>query len=411
MSRTHHFRAGAERRALPVWPENIVGGKYVRMIEKHLRNLHQDDHGNRKLFLDNMLVAYLLAFFNPTLRTLRTIEDFSQTRQAQRHLSVRKLCRATLSDSNRLADPERLQPIMQQLLAALPRAHTPDLPQRLQHVLAVDGSFFTVAADVAWAVRHRTNQGKRRASVRLDVHMDVQRWLPEIIAVSGDDVSEPKQALTHVQPGAIYVYDRGFFDFALIAAHIDASSEFVLRMRRAGERSPRFIAEDTRELSQQARQAGVISDQTGRLAGSSKRTPPKALLREVIIHAPDEPGQQVRLLTNIFDVDAAVIGQIYRWRWQIELFFRWLKVYAHFDHLLSESRAGVTLSFYVAVIGVLLMLLHLDAKPNKYAFSLLGQVATGAATLEEIAPILTERQRQIDLEKARLARKKSQANS
>jgi hypothetical protein len=411
MSRKRPIGRKPNTSTLPEWPEHIIGGKYVRLLSKHLSALRTPGHGNSKLFLDDVVVAYLLAFFNPTLRSLRTLEDFSVTRQAQRHLSVRRFPRSTLSDFNRLADPTLLQPLIQQLLAQVPplRGSEPPLPERLHHVLAVDGSFFTVAAEVAWAVQHRTNSGQRRASVRLDMHLNVHQWLPEIIDVAGADISEAEQALAHVKPGAIYVYDRGFFSFNLITAHATAGSEFVLRRRADGDRCPQFSGEQERPLSDDDRQAGVIADRLGRLVGSSHRQPPAALLREIIITAPNQPGQQIRLLTNILDLPAAVIGQIYRWRWQVELFFRWLKVYAHFDHLVSHSRAGVQLNFYVAVIGVLLMLLHLDAKPNKYAFSLLSFVASGAATLEEITPILAERQRQIAVAQARLARLKAEA--
>ena len=88
-----------------------MGGKYVRLLERFLRELRSEEaHGNRKLFLDDVFVAYLLAFFNPAIRSLRTIEDFSQTVQAQKHVRVPKICRSTLSDFNRLVDPERLAP-------------------------------------------------------------------------------------------------------------------------------------------------------------------------------------------------------------------------------------------------------------------------------------------------------------
>ena len=130
------------------------------------------------------------------------------------------------------------------------------------------------------------------------------------------------------------------------------------------------------------------------------------MLREVVVQSPHEPGGVVRLLTNLLDVEAWALALLYRYRWHVELFFRWLKCFAHFSHLISESRPGVLLSFYVAVIGVLLMYLHSGAKPSKYAFSLLGLVASGASTLEEIAPILAERERRIALEAARRARKK-----
>jgi hypothetical protein len=76
-------------------------------------------HGNRELFLDDVFLCYLLAFFNPSLRRLRTIEDFSQTRQAQRHLSIPRLCKSTLSDFHRLVDPDRLRPILAALREAV----------------------------------------------------------------------------------------------------------------------------------------------------------------------------------------------------------------------------------------------------------------------------------------------------
>jgi hypothetical protein len=131
------------------------------------------------------------------------------------------------------------------------------------------------------------------------------------------------------------------------------------------------------------------------------------VLREVIVAAPDEPGHVVRLLTNLLELDAAVISQLYRWRWQIELFFRWLKVYAQFSRPLSTSPAGVQMNFYVAVIGVLLTCLHSGARPGKYAFSLLSLAATGSVTLEEIGPILAERERRSALDRASAARRAS----
>src|ERR1035437_3911749 len=82
-------RAQPAERQLPVWPEPVRGGKHVRTLEHLIHDLRDaDPHGNRALFLDDVFIASLLAFYNPSLRSLRTIEDFSQTRQAQKHLSI-----------------------------------------------------------------------------------------------------------------------------------------------------------------------------------------------------------------------------------------------------------------------------------------------------------------------------------
>jgi hypothetical protein len=91
--------------------------------------------------------------------------------------------------------------------------------------------------------------------------------------------------------------------------------------------------------------------------------------------------QEIYLLTDLLDVPAYVVGAIYRRRWQIELFFRWLKLWAAWDHALSFSRTGITLPFYVAVIAGLLMHVRSGRKVNKYMLFLMGQVAGGTGPL------------------------------
>ena len=105
------------------------------------------------------------------------------------------------------------------------------------------------------------------------------------------------------------------------------------------------------------------------MTGSQHRVAPDMLVREVIIIPPDDPAHSVRLLTTLLDLDASIIGLLYRYRWQVELFFRWLKCYARFDHLISHNREGGLLNFYVAVVGVTLMYLHMGCRPSKYMFS------------------------------------------
>jgi hypothetical protein len=410
------MRAQTDDNTLPDWPVQIMGVKYARMLQRHVSQLRQSDpHGNRKLFYDDVVIMHLLAFFNPTLKSLRTIEDFSQTRLARKHLTPRKLCRSTLSDFHRLCEPSRLEPIVEQLRSALRRRRgnnaTPvDLPEEVRQLVAVDGSFFGAAADVAWAVQHSTNTGRKRASVRLDLSLNVVNWTPVACHVSGVRQSESEQAIPAIQPGAIHIYDRGIFSFKLLVAHAEQKSFFVNRIRTAGRRCPNFVAEEERPLTKTDCARGVISDRIGRMPGSAHCPGPELRLREIIIRAPDEPGGQIRLITNLLDVEAQHVGIMYRYRWQVELFFRWLKVFANFNHLITHSREGVLLSFYVAVIGVLLIYLHTDAKPSKYAFSLLSLVASGGATLEEISPILRERERQIAVARARLARKRAETS-
>ena len=399
----------------PLWPETVTGGKYVRCLETLVRALRPEDaHGNRILHLDDVLVCYLLAFFNPSIRSLRTVEDFSRTQQAQRFLAVDRIPKSTLSDFQRIADPTLLDPLVAMLRdhaqRELAKPHS-GLPKVLGQVLAVDGSFFAVAADVAWAFKRRGGKsargGRPRKAVRLDVHLDVASWLPEVISIA-DGESEATHAQAMIVPGAVHVYDRGIFSFELVTAHFTAGAHFVHRIREPGLRTPRFQADEELPLSNEDRAVGVLSDRLGHLAGSAHCEPPHQRLREIVIASPGQSGDQVRVLTDLFDIPAWVVGQIYANRWQVELFFRWLKSCSRFRGIWCEERSGILLQFYVALIAMLLMYLRTGLRPSKYALNLLGMVVAGTASWEEVQPIIAHRSREREMERARLARKRAE---
>lgn len=404
---------------LPIWPETVQGRQLVAMLQRHVEKLRAEDaHGNRRLFLDDVFVAYLLAFYNPSVRSLRTIEDFSQTRQAQKCLSVRRLCKSTLSEFNAVADPQRLQPILDALRQELLQRGASQPPPRdlagvLKQVVAVDGTFLPALADVMWAVCSRNQHGPEQHRARLDWQVDVETWLPELVVVPEPRQSEANSAAQAVRPGVIYVYDRGFQSFALMAAHYPLEgprahphADFVLRLREEGANSITLAPVEERPLTETARAAGVVSDRLVEVPGLRNHHGINAVLREVIVALPE--GTPLRLLTTLCELPGEVIARIYGSRWQIELFFRWLKCYANFNHLISHSREGVLLNFYVVVIGVLLTYLQMNGRPSKYLFALLGAVANGGATLEEILPILRERERQCAVARASAARRRSQ---
>jgi hypothetical protein len=396
---------------LPLWPEKVEGGKLVRMLEKHVGGLREEDaHGNRELFLDDVFLVHLLAFFNPSIRSLRTYDDFSQTKQAQRHLATGRISRSTLSDFHKFADPERLRPLIAELRAEVSRkfAGRPpsDLQSLLKQVLAVDGTFFAAAADVAWAVGHR-NKTATRYRARTDWHVDVGTWLPEVVAVPEPNEGEAHSAAHHITPNAIHIYDRGIASHELLAAHYTTVSDewtpraqFVLRMKKPGG-GIGFLSVEERPLGVDAKASGVTSDRVGHLSLESGLP---ITVREITVLR--DNAEPLRLLTNLLDVEPEIVALLYRYRWQIELFFRWLKCYAHFDHLISYSSSGVLLNFYVVVIGVLLMYLHTGGRPSKYAFVLLSMVGPDCS-LADIMPILRERERQCEVARQGAARRRA----
>ena len=192
--------------SLPDALANLAGAKHAKVLQAHLRHLRDAyGHGNRTLFFDELVTAYLLAFFDPTLRSLRSIEDVT----SDQHLHPRRLCRSTMSDAHALMDARLLEPIIRRLQAQVRDLRRTDgqLDRLLRDVQLVDGSFFAAAADVAWALR-RPLGGSRQA--RLDLRLDAATLLPVTLRVSGKGQSEASRAGEQVQPGAIYVADRGF---------------------------------------------------------------------------------------------------------------------------------------------------------------------------------------------------------
>ena len=400
------------------WPEQVIGGKYVKQLQGYVDELRESaPHGNRTLFLDDVFVTYLLAFFNPTLRSLRTIDDFSQSIQAQRHLSTTRICRSTLSDFNRLVDPERLTPILEALRShvAAERSSAPNsgqLAELLAQTVAVDGTFLPALAETAWAVRSLNQTTSTRRRARLDVQLSVTDWVPEAIVVPELKQGESAAAAPLVSPGKLYLYDRGFNGFQLISAHFKPDqtplARFVIRYRQAGSNAPDLDEVESLPLTEADRAAGVVSDRTGRFASSSPQAPPM-LLRETIIET-EVRGQlqRLRLISNLdADVSAATIGLLYQQRWQIELFFRWLKCFGNFNHLLSTTRQGVQAQFYVVVIAAMLMYLHTGGRPSKYLFSLLS--LAGGGSIEDILPILRERERQCEVDRRSAAKRRARA--
>jgi hypothetical protein len=366
-------------------------------------------HPNRVLFYDDVVIAYLLAFFNPALRSLRCIEQASQLPGVNQHLNVAAICKSTLSDANALFDPQLVQGLIAQLRDRLPNLQQQDraLEHLLDQVIIHDGSFFHLAGDIAWAIGSNNQHGNYGAQVRLNCQFCLRTGVPGGMSISGSDgIGEGTAASVFIERGHIDLFDGGVVSFNLLDTIVASGSQFLCNLAPG----VKFAAEQERERSEADRTAGVISDRVGRLVGSDRRDAPDALVREVVIDYVDRNGsrKKLRLLTTLLDLSARQIGELYRYRWQIELFFRWLKIHANFAHLTSHSRNGITLSFYVAVIGAMLMCLHTQRSLSKYGYNLLSMVAAGWGSVADMLPILQEQERRSQRERERVAKKRSE---
>lgn len=363
-------------------------------------------HGNTKLGADQLVLGLLLSFFDPMARSLRQIEgcgDFGGS------LDLPRLARSTTSDAMAAFDPQLLAPLVEDLRVRCPglQRDDADLATITRRIIAADGTYLSVAADVAWALHHTKTDGRTQGQVRANVQLDVDTWVPRVVSVSGDDgESEPAALAKNLLSGVLYVVDRNFLDFgAFVTPMLAKDNDLVLRVRA---NAPATRVAQSLPLTAQDAQAGVTADELVELTG---RDAPAGIFRLVSILTTDRHGgsQTIRLLTNLADRDripARVVGDVYRLRWQIELFFKWFKCFAGMDHLLSASRQGITTQLYMAVIAVLMMHVQTGRRVSIYALAALGRVAAGTQTLAQAMEFLNRRARERELERARQARRR-----
>ena len=374
-------------------------------------------HGNASLQVIDVLIVMLAGFFNPMVRSQRLVEALSSQEWMQGMTGVGRIPRSTLSDALARFDPEQLRPLIADLAARVPALgrRDADLAQVTRRIVAADGSFFTMAGEVAWAMLRGSRGGaKDRDQVRLNLQLEVDSFTPLDCDVSGrDDASEPAAFVRRLHPGVVYVADRNFFSYAFVNAVLGCGSNLVLRVRK----NTAFDVDRPLPLEAADVEAGVVGDDLVRFRGATDRSnqdhrsftdaPPDRTMRRVVVW--DERNQtNVVIVTDLLDLPARVIAAIYRHRWQVELFFKWLKCHANFDHLISHHHKGVTFQFYVAVIATLLLHLATGRRPSKYALFWLGCVANGTATFEEMAAGLARVEREKELARARQQRRAAQ---
>lgn len=371
----------------------MAGRRYLRLIEDQLARLRAHPvHGNRAVTFDHLVVAHLLCFFNPQVKGLRSVEDIFDLPGIRARYGSPRLPKSTVADAQAVFDPHLLRPILDSLIQkAGVQPHDARLDAVTRQLLAVDGSFFAVAPRVAWALYNQSSGRGRshKGQVRAHVQFDLRLGLPVETSLTDGQSTEWGQLQARLRPDCFYIMDRGFQAYDLLASILGHGSDFLVRLRKSAHGE---IVE-ARPLTAADQAAGIVSDHVVRVGWREDRTAKLPLLRRVEVHYTDRDGQTATLilLTNRLDLPAWMIALIYQHRWQIELFFRWLKCIANFSHFFSESQTGMTLQIYVTLIGLLLIALETGAKPSKYDYALLSVAMTSREPMDEVLAVAAKR--------------------
>jgi hypothetical protein len=390
----------------------IQGLKYLDKLLPLLRELRnvgcaRDKAGNRNLHFDEYCLFILLAMFNPLARTVRALQRASTLKTVQRKLGLPRISLGSFSEATDVFEPERLEAIISQLGQAVPPA---DVPWRRSHVAqvltAVDGSVVKTLASLAKAAYLRDKNGRSHSGWRFHTHFEIDRRVPTRIDVTTAHNSgksdEKNQLRKRLEADRCYVLDRWYAEFALWNEIIAKGSSYVCRIRDNSNLSQ--VCEE-RPLSDAAQRAAVLRDIVVKLGtGSKGAARPNHPVRVVLVQTtphkrrggrkggtagPPSDGI-LRIATNLLDVPAEVIAEIYRQRWTIELFFRFFKHVLGCRHLLSTDPCGLQIQAYCAIIACLLISLWTGGKPRLATYEMLCYYLMGWAELDELLAHLNQ---------------------
>jgi len=306
----------------------------------------------------------------------------------QQRWGVQRTGLSTLSEAATVFDAALLQDVISELaLRVWTRAPsgTPLVGVREQELLrdlvAIDGSLLPALPRMVWAVW----QDDQHRAAKMHVAFAALRQAPIGVTVTAGNGSERAQTRQLVQPGGFYVCDRGYVEYDLFAEWHALPCSFIVRVQN----NAAYEVAHERPLSAAARAAGVTSDVVLQRLGTTHHRPCAAQPLRVVCVTTDKRHKdgtpiELVLLTNRLDLDADLIALAYRYRWTVELFFRWFKCILGCRHLLSHSENGVQLQVYMALIASLLISLWVGRAPTKRTYEMLCFYLSGWASTQEV---------------------------
>jgi len=318
-------------KAIPRW-------RFERLVNER-RGVYRD----RTLSFWNQFGALIYAQLAGVQSLRELVGSLDSQTNLLYHLGMEPVARSTLSDANRDRPASIFAAIFDVLL---PQALGERRQEASQVVRLIDSTSVRLSDVLSgWA-----HYKKGQAGAKLHLVFDPNETCPTYFSITPmrvNDVVEAKKI--SIEPGVTYVFDRGYYDFGWWAALDEAGCRFVTRFKH---NTPlKIVTELPVEEGGQ-----ILSDRIGFLPermAKSRRNPIQQAVREVCVRT--DKGKEIRLISNDLDATAAEIAELYRTRWQIELFFKWVKQNLRIKKFLGLSENAVRLQIIVALIAFLLI--------------------------------------------------------
>jgi DDE family transposase/uncharacterized protein DUF4372 len=318
--------------------KQIPWSEFDRVVEAHEADKHV-----RRLTTKSQLIAMLYAQLS-NAASLREIEAGLESWQSRLyHLGMEPARRSTLSDANLL----RPSAVFSELLSLMMmQAHRGLRRALVDTTYLIDSTGLRLDERSANWARFSTGV----CGAKLHVIYDPASDRPIYAGISAANVNDITVAQKMpIEPGATYVFDLGYYDYRWWAELDDADCRIVTRFKK---NTPLKLLKELRV----AKNGPVLSDRIGFLPArqtNNRRNPFQHAVREVRVMT--DAGKVLRILSNDLDATAEEIADLYKRRWAIELFFRWVKQTLKIRHFIGTSENAVRIQVAVALIAFLLL--------------------------------------------------------
>jgi len=299
------------------------------------------------------------------------------------HMGIRgKVSRSTLADANETRDWRIYADFAQVLIGmARPLYANDSFGVELDHtVYALDSSTIDLCLSLfPWAKFQ-----KRKGAVKLHTLLDLRGPIPSLIWITDGKVGDvPILDLLVPEPGAFYIMDRGYIDFARLYTLAQCQAFFVVRARGNMQFKRRYSHPVDRST-------GLRCDQTIVLTGPyTARYYPDVLRR---VHFVDsERKQSIVALTNNFLLPPLVIAELYKSRWKIELFFKWIKQHLRLKAFYGTSENAVRTQIWIAIsVYVLVAIIKKELQLEQSLYTILQALNLTCFEKDPLYQVLTQ---------------------
>lgn len=428
-----------KKKATPARHDPIEGAEMLRRVFPMLSVLaksgtERDKAKNRQLLFSQYASLLLVGLFNPILNSSRAIVSASGLKKVRKLTGGKKVSLGSFSEATSVFDPSLLEGIVKQLRTevhqqqhlkkALSGSRPGGLPDKvIERLIAVDGSVLTALPQIIGKLGEpKKGQWRLHAHVRVCDETLVASTLTEEPSAKGNserNVLAQTIAVDEIDvptsdEGHLFLMDRGYRSAALFNKIHAAGHDYVCRLNRKDGRVINEAVEDengTRvelsAISAEGSSMGIVADEFITLGGKcgASKIGSDHLIRRITLIPPEDRASSARqgrvrddqsgrneliLATTLLDLSAEEIVKLYEHRWQVELFFRFLKHILKCNQLLSAKTAGVEIQLYCAIIASLLLALATGGNLTKRSFEMICLYFSGWADEEELLESLNK---------------------